>query len=237
VIQSPADTEPQGKWRALLPPSLAELLAMAVWLSAWTWMPAFLLASFRLFSGAERWAGVAAFAVIAMGGPGSLIGGKLADQCGRTAITIGSLAISGACALGIGALHDHGPVLLTAVALVWGFAVVAGSAQFSTSVSELAEGVHHRHGTDFADQSGVPAHAGYDPTAACPSESRRLGMGLRASGTGAAGRYRSCAGAATIRRRGKTGRWAAVNLRLSRACSQRPCEKVMALCDDHPDGR
>ncbi|MBD0289840.1 MAG: MFS transporter, partial [Thermoleophilia bacterium] len=46
---------------------------------------------------------------------------------------------SGACALTIGLLRDAPLPLLVAVALVWGFTVVADSAQFSTLVTELAE--------------------------------------------------------------------------------------------------
>jgi len=37
-----------------------------------------------------------------------------------------------------GLCFDH-PMLLTAVCLVWGFAVVADSAQFSAAISELAD--------------------------------------------------------------------------------------------------
>jgi hypothetical protein len=46
--------------------------------------------------------------------------------------------ISGSCALAAGALFDR-PVALTALCLVWGFAVVADSAQFSAAVSELTD--------------------------------------------------------------------------------------------------
>jgi MFS family permease len=109
-----------------------ELFAM------WSWMSAFLLASFRISGVAETWASVTTFAVIGAGGLGSLLAGVLADRVGRTTITIVSLAISGACALGIGLLFGHNPVVLGIVALVWGFAVVADSAQYSASVSELA---------------------------------------------------------------------------------------------------
>ena len=57
---------------------------------------------------------------------------------GRTKITILSLAASGACALAAGFVF-HRPALLTALCVVWGFAVVADSAQFSAAVSELAD--------------------------------------------------------------------------------------------------
>ncbi|MDX1548785.1 MAG: hypothetical protein R3247_17435, partial [Rhodothermales bacterium] len=49
-----------------------------------------------------------------------------------------SLAVSGACCLAAGLFFDA-PALLTALCLVWGFAVVADSAQFSAAVSELTD--------------------------------------------------------------------------------------------------
>jgi MFS family permease len=73
-----------------------------------------------------------------VGGLGSLWAGKLADQFGRTTLTSVSLVVSGTCALLIGFLFGRSPVLLMGVALIWGFAIVADSAQFSTAVSELA---------------------------------------------------------------------------------------------------
>ena len=103
----------------------------------WTWVPAFLLASFKLIGIASVWASLAAFAVIGIGGLGSLLAGQLADRLGRTTITIVAMAVSGACAIGIGFLFGGNPVVLVALALMWGFAVVANSAQFSACVSEL----------------------------------------------------------------------------------------------------
>lgn len=105
----------------------------------WAWIPLFLLASFQLVGVDPAWASVASFAVIAIGGVGSLVAGRLADRYGRTAITNTSLVISGSCAVGIGFLFGANPFLLVAVALIWGFAVVADSAQFSAAVSELSE--------------------------------------------------------------------------------------------------
>jgi MFS family permease len=80
-----------------------------------------------------------AFAAIGIGGLGSLLAGYLADRWGRTRTTVLSMVISGSCALAAGGAAAAGPVPLTALVLVWGFAIVADSAQFSTSVSELAE--------------------------------------------------------------------------------------------------
>jgi MFS family permease len=104
----------------------------------WAWVPVFLLASFTQTGTAPRWASAAAFAVIAIGGLGSLLAGWLADKIGRTTVTTASLLVSGGCALGIGFLYGRNPVLLVLVSLIWGFAVVADSAQFSAAVSELS---------------------------------------------------------------------------------------------------
>jgi MFS family permease len=103
----------------------------------WAWVPVLLLVSFETSGVSPTWASLAAFAVVGVGGIGSLVAGRLADQLGRTTITIASLAISGASALVVGRLFGGSPVLLFAVTLVWGFAVVADSAQFSACVSEL----------------------------------------------------------------------------------------------------
>jgi MFS family permease len=105
----------------------------------WSWIPAFLLASFKLVGVEAGWASGAAFAVIAVGGLSSILAGKLADQWGRTLITIVSLTVSGLCALLVGLLYGGSPILLAMICLIWGFAVVADSAQFSACISELCD--------------------------------------------------------------------------------------------------
>lgn len=102
----------------------------------WSWIALFLTEAY----GSERLAALVTFAVIAMGGPGSLAAGRLADGWGRTRTTMASMALSGSCALTIGLFVNRHPGIVTVIALVWGFAIVADSAQFSTSVSELGEG-------------------------------------------------------------------------------------------------
>lgn len=103
----------------------------------WAWIPSFLLASFALTGLDAGWASLAAFAVIGIGGVSSVLAGKLADQLGRSRIITISLVVSGTCAVLIGFLYGGSPILVTALALVWGFAVIADSAQFSACVSEL----------------------------------------------------------------------------------------------------
>ena len=114
--------------------------------AVWTWIPLFLAAAYAAAPahswigtlGAERASALVAFVVIAAGGPSSVWAGRLADRWGRIRITMTSLTISGACAATIGLLMSR-PTLVTLVALVWGLAVVADSAQFSTAVSELGD--------------------------------------------------------------------------------------------------
>ena len=81
---------------------------------------------------------VAGAASIAAGAVGSVLAGLLADRWGRTIVAGSSLLVSGTCCLLAGILFPN-PILLTALCIVWGFAVVADSAQFSAAVSELTD--------------------------------------------------------------------------------------------------
>ncbi len=104
----------------------------------WTWVPILLLKSFESGGRSASAARLAGFATIAVGAAGSVVAGVFADRIGRTKVAIWSLVVSGTCALFAGAFYSS-PVLLTALCLVWGFAVVADSAQFSAAVSELTD--------------------------------------------------------------------------------------------------
>lgn len=103
----------------------------------WTWVPVFIAASFKAAGVSDRWAALAAFVVVAAGGPGCLAAGKLADRFGRTVVTSTAMAVSGLCCLLSGLFFGGNTWLLLLVCLAWGFAVVADSAQFSAGVSEL----------------------------------------------------------------------------------------------------
>jgi MFS family permease len=107
-----------------------ELFAM------WAWFLLF----FRDGHGADgTTAAYATFAVIAVGGIGCVMGGLIADRVGREQTAAAALIVSGLCALGIGLLVDAPTWLLFSVATVWGFAVIADSALFSTLVTEHAD--------------------------------------------------------------------------------------------------
>jgi MFS family permease len=81
----------------------------------------------------------ATFAVIGVGGLGCWAGGLLGDRWGRTRTTALMMAVSGLCAIAIGLFFGRAPSLLLSIGIVWGFSVVADSAQFSTIVTELAD--------------------------------------------------------------------------------------------------
>ncbi len=108
----------------------------------WAWIGIFLTASFEVNPGGYDptfLARAGTFCVIGVGGfVGCLAGGWISDRYGRTALTIGAMAMSGACAMTVGLLFGAHPMLLGALCLVWGVTVIADSAQFSASIAELS---------------------------------------------------------------------------------------------------
>ncbi len=122
----------------------------------WTWLPVFLAASAAAM-GARRppelWVDLAAFGTIAAGALGCVVGGWVADRIGRARWVNLAMAVSGACCLGIGLLFGGSFWLLVGVAWVWGFFVVADSAQFSAMVTEVAPG--HAVGTALTLQTSL----------------------------------------------------------------------------------
>jgi MFS family permease len=104
----------------------------------WTWIPSFLAASVAASERvrAPRFISLLAFTTIAIGGIGSVWGGLFADKRGRERLVAISLFMSGGCCVLSGFLFG-GPIwVLGALAMTWGFFVIADSAQFSTLVTE-----------------------------------------------------------------------------------------------------
>jgi MFS family permease len=108
----------------------------------WTWMAAFVTASETARPGSggdvQAVAALVTFGVVGIGAVGCWLGGKYADRWGRTLVTSVAMAVSGCCCLVVGLLFGKSLWLLLPLLALWGIAVVADSAQFSTAVSELA---------------------------------------------------------------------------------------------------
>jgi len=107
----------------------------------WAWFSVFFASALAYQGVADpgRGAAFATFAVIGIGALGCLAGGMLGDRWGRARATILAMAISGGCALIIGFMLTAPIPLILLVGLLWGFWVVADSAQFSTLVTEVAD--------------------------------------------------------------------------------------------------
>lgn len=126
--------------------------------AVWTWIPAFLLASEALRSGGAITSSTPAvsalsFGAIAAGGAGCIWGGWAADRVGRARVVNLSMAISGACCILAGTLLGLSLWIVAPLVLVWGFFVVADSAQFSAMVTEVAPS--HAVGTALTLQTSL----------------------------------------------------------------------------------
>ncbi|MGH7593886.1 MAG: MFS transporter, partial [Gemmatimonadales bacterium] len=130
----------------------------------WAWIPTFLAASFAVHASRLRPqaagldptginAGIWPFLCVAIGAVGCLWGGRAADRIGRAPVVRTALIVSGACCL-FSAFAFGGPDwMVVAVALVWGIAVIADSAQFSALVTEHAP--PHAVGTALTLQTSL----------------------------------------------------------------------------------
>ena len=109
----------------------------------WTWIPAFATASI-LASGSEagRLGSLIAFVAIASGAIGCVVAGVGADAVGKARVAGGAMIVSGTCALLAGLAFGAPFALLLALAVVWGFSVVADSAQFSALVAQFSPRTH-----------------------------------------------------------------------------------------------
>ncbi|MDS0255760.1 MFS transporter [Haloarcula tradensis] len=109
--------------------------------AVWTWIPVYLAASFATAGVAnpEQLAALLAFGTIAIGGVGAWLVGSAADRWGRSTVTTLSMVISGSACLLAGVVYGSALVVVAPFVMIWGFFIVAYSAQFSAAVSELAD--------------------------------------------------------------------------------------------------
>jgi MFS family permease len=107
----------------------------------WTWVGVYVTAalSARGAESAGRLGSLAAFLAIGAGALGAVVAGVFADRRGRARVAAWAMMVSATCcALTVPAFQAPFGVLLVLVA-VWGFSVVADSAQFSAIVSETTD--------------------------------------------------------------------------------------------------
>lgn len=108
----------------------------------WTWLPAFLTASFLIHSSETPHWFIALSSFISIGiagGIGCVIGGLISDRMGRANLTIISMIISAICSILIGFTFGQSIWLTLIISMIWGMSVISDSAQFSAAVSEIAE--------------------------------------------------------------------------------------------------
>ncbi len=100
----------------------------------WTWIAVFAAASLGAAAGTRGSA--VAFVTIASGSIGCVVAGFWADRWGKARIAGAAMLASAACALGSPLFYGAPLGALLALAVIWGFTVVADSAQFSALVTD-----------------------------------------------------------------------------------------------------
>ncbi|MCH7744704.1 MAG: MFS transporter [Chloroflexi bacterium] len=127
----------------------AELYAVRVWL------PAFLVVVLVARGVESSQAAVTAATVggiaLAAGSIGPVMGGMISDRWGRAASAIAIFALSGVCSWIIGWMGDFPWITIVALSFVYGWAISADSAIYSTAITEVADPA--RLGSTMALQS------------------------------------------------------------------------------------
>jgi MFS family permease len=119
----------------------------------WGWFLAYVRAASGHLGFVGREASLVAFAVIASGTVGAVMGGVLADKTSRAFAAGLMMTLSGACAIAIGFVFGGPPWVFLAVSVVWGITVIGDSAQFSAMATELSDSSYV--GTALAMQLGL----------------------------------------------------------------------------------
>ena len=101
----------------------------------WAWVAAFYGDVFD----SPRAASLTAFGVIAIGAAGSVHAGFISDRVGRADAAATALRWSASVAVVMGFLVGAPAPIVVGAGLVWGYWVVADSAQFSTIVTEVTD--------------------------------------------------------------------------------------------------
>ena len=121
--------------------------------SYWVWIPAFITASVADMGVSASTASLLAFGAIAVGAVGCIWGGAVADRIGYGRFVMLAMAVSGMCALATPLVFGRSLPLLTILVLIWGIAVIADSAQFSTLITQVVP--PHAVGTALTLQTSI----------------------------------------------------------------------------------
>ena len=143
----------------------------------WTWLPIFLFVIYGndVVFGVLNSSSLISFFVFVSGAFGCIIIGMLSERFGRTVVIIISMLVSGVVSLFIGFIPIDWTLLISLVSIIWGFFVVADSAQFSTGLTKLVEDSYR--GTALAFQMGMGFLITILPIKILPIISTSLGWG------------------------------------------------------------
>jgi predicted MFS family arabinose efflux permease len=121
----------------------------------WVWIPKFLQeVHARTNPGIDvnLYFSLGTFLVFISGALGNMIGGKIADNIGRTKFNIIMCVISGSSSLIIGFFLNNA-IFALIIAIIWGLTVVPDSPQYSAMISELSDPAYI--GTALAVQTAI----------------------------------------------------------------------------------
>ena len=113
----------------------------------WTWIAAFASASLStggasFGAGVSRTGSLMAFVTIATGALGCVVAGTWADEWGKARIAGAAMIASATCCVLTPLVFGAPLTILFGLAIVWGFTVVADSAQFSALVTDYTPRTH-----------------------------------------------------------------------------------------------
>ena len=115
----------------------------------WTWIAAFATASLGAGAaasvgtgGSARTGSLVAFVAIASGAVGCVVAGRWADRFGKAKVAGAAMLGSAACVLVSPLFYGAPLAVLLVLVVVWGFTVVADSAQFSALVTDHTARTH-----------------------------------------------------------------------------------------------
>jgi MFS family permease len=110
----------------------------------WTWVAAFATASLAAARVADpmRSGSVVAFVAIVSGTIGCVLAGWIGDRAGKARVAAAAMVVSATCCAATPLAFGASEAVLIAFVSIWGFSVVADSAQFSALVAQYTERDH-----------------------------------------------------------------------------------------------